>query len=207
MSTSPFRARKRSSSSPSSSAANRIAPAGAQRLGLVDVADPGAARLAVAQRLAQRVGQEAAGDHHVVDPVAGAASRPCRRGTAGRPAAGPASARSRSAAAAGCPRRRPGSAPARLSRPVRAAPSPARPMPSYAKPAARSALGVEEVAAVDDQRPRHPRAPPRAQSSSANSGHSVTSTAASAPSSASSAESRDLDRGSSSRARSSATGS
>ena len=43
----------------------------AQRARLGDVADPGATVVLVPQRLAQHVGQEAAGEHHLPHPVPG----------------------------------------------------------------------------------------------------------------------------------------
>src|SRR3990172_9751187 len=63
-----------------------------------------------------------------------------------------------------------------------------RPMPSYAKPSARSAAGSSKLRPSTMSRFRI-RAPASAQSRSRSSGHSVTTTAALAPSRASSADS------------------
>ena len=85
------------------------------------------------------------------------ATRSCRRGRGGRPGSAPASARSRSAAAAAFPRRRLGRSPALLGAVRRGNGALDGPADALVLEAGAPGAGwVEEVAAVDQQRPRHP---------------------------------------------------
>ena len=91
--TSPLSAKKRSSCrSPSAFGGELDRARGAATVGLGHVGELDAGVFAVAQRVAQLVGQEAAGEHrlgHACEP----ATRSCRRGRADRPASAPASGR------------------------------------------------------------------------------------------------------------------